>query len=277
MSAHEFLTNVTIIVAMMGLGALLELAVPLFSGSSAERGRRRANLGMMSVTLIVNWVITSSAAVLALTLSLDAPGRMAQLGIPMAAQIAGSIAVLDFFFGYLAHRAMHLSPPLWRVHRVHHSDPFVDVTTTYRTHPIEVLWRFLFMIVPVWILGIPAAAVVIYRLLSAINGIFEHANIRLWQPVDSALSLILVTPNMHKVHHSRDSVETDSNYGNILSIHDRLLRTFTPTPRAFSVTYGLDDADLRHASSFLRLLSMPFRSLEPPAHKQIAGPQESPA
>ena len=75
-------------------------------------------------------------------------------------------------------------PAMWRFHQVHHSDPFVDVTTTYRTHPVETVWRFLFAIVPVWLLGIPAQAVVIQRLLQATNGVIEHANIRLWPPLD---------------------------------------------------------------------------------------------
>ena len=262
MSAREFLTSVTIIIATMMLAALVELVLPLSTRTAAERGRSTANLGMTALTLAVNWALTSAAAIIALALSLQAPGPMARLGVPVAAQFVAGVVVLDFFFGYLAHRAMHLSPALWRVHRVHHSDPFVDVTTTYRTHPLESLWRFLFVIVPVWILGVPAEAFVIYRLVSAINGILEHANIRLWPRLDSALSLVWVTPNMHKVHHSRDRVETDSNYGNIFSIYDRLLRTFTPTDRAFTVVYGLDDADPDRAKSLPGLLSMPFQRVE---------------
>jgi sterol desaturase/sphingolipid hydroxylase (fatty acid hydroxylase superfamily) len=224
----------------------------------------------------VNWALTSAAAVGALALSLQAPGLMARLGLPIAAQIVVGVVVLDFFYGYLAHQAMHLSPILWRVHRVHHSDPFVDVTTTYRTHPIESLWRYLFVLVPVWILGVPAAAVVLHRLLSAINGILEHGNIRLWPQLDSALSLVWVTPNMHKVHHSREHLETDSNYGNIFSIHDRIFRTFTPTERAFSVAYGLDDADPARARSLPGLLSMPFQVVEAgaPAPASTAAVQE---
>jgi len=259
MSASEFLMNVAIIVAMMALVALVELVLPMFARPPTQRGRSSANLGLTAVTFAANWAITSAAATSAFALSLPAPGLMVRLGIPMAAQIVASIVVLDFFFGYLAHRAMHMSPTLWRVHRVHHSDPFVDITTTYRNHPIESLWRFLFVIVPMWILGVSAEAFVIYRLLSALNGILEHANIRLWRPLDRALSLVWVTPNMHKIHHSRDCVETDSNYGNILSIYDRILRTFTPTDLAFSVVYGLDDADPVRAKSLLGLLSMPFQ------------------
>ena len=90
------------------------------------------------------------------------------------------------------------------------------------------------------------------------NGILEHANIRLWASLDRVLSLVWVTPNVHKIHHSRELAETNSNYGNVLSIYDRLLGTFTPSSRAKSVVYGLDDADPTQAASFPGLLSMPF-------------------
>jgi sterol desaturase/sphingolipid hydroxylase (fatty acid hydroxylase superfamily) len=103
-----------------------------------------------------------------------------------------------------------------------------------------------------------------------INGSLEHANIRVWPPLDRALSLIWVTPTMHKVHHSRDRAETDSNYGNILSIYDRIFRTFTPTDRARSVTYGLDDVDPVRANSLPTLLAMPFHSADAPAETATA-------
>jgi len=178
----------------------------------------------------------------------------------MAVQIVAGILILDFSAGYLAHRVLHLFPILWRFHRVHHSDDFVDVTTTYRTHPVETVWRFLFVIVPVWMIGIPTLAVVIQRLVSAANGILEHGNIRLWNPLDRALSLVWVTPNVHKIHHSRELAETNSNYGNVLTIYDRMLGTFTPSDRAVSVVYGVNDADPTRIASFGGLLSMPFQA-----------------
>jgi sterol desaturase/sphingolipid hydroxylase (fatty acid hydroxylase superfamily) len=105
--------------------------------------------------------------------------------------------------------------------------------------------------------------VVIQRLLQATNGVLEHANIRLWSPVDRVMSLVWVTPNVHKIHHSRQLLETNSNYGNILTIYDRLLGTYTPAERAHSVIYGLEDADLLSSASFPGLLAMPFTKAEP--------------
>ena len=257
MTAREFLTNITLILAVMGIGALLEIVVPMFA-AGVSRQRRRANLGLTALTFASSWLLASIAAAAALVLR--PTGLMTQLGWPAWIEIVVGIVILDFSAGYLSHRTMHMWPAMWRFHRIHHSDPFVDVTTTFRTHPIETMWRFVFAIVPVWILGIPAEAVVIQRLLQAANGVIEHANIRLPASMDRVLSLVWVTPNVHKIHHSRALAETNSNYANVLTLYDRLLGTYTPAERATSVVYGLDDADPNTAASFPTLLSMPFQT-----------------
>ena len=257
MSARDFLTNVTIILTVMAIGAVLETGIPMFAVNAWKQRRRTANLGLTALSFFSNWLLASLAAIAALTLR--PAGLMAHRGWPLWVEILAGIVIVDFSVGYLSHRTMHMWPAMWRFHQVHHSDPFVDVTTTYRTHPVETVWRFLFAIVPVWLLGIPAQAVVIQRLLQASNGVIEHANIRLWPPLDRVLSLVWVTPNVHKIHHSRDLAETNSNYANLLTIYDRLLGTYTPSQRAASVVYGLDDADPNAVASFPGLLSMPFR------------------
>jgi sterol desaturase/sphingolipid hydroxylase (fatty acid hydroxylase superfamily) len=263
MSAREFLINLAIIFSVMAVGALLETAVPLFAAGSRERGRRAANLVLMAIVFLLNWLLSSVAAVAALTLR--PAGLMAQLRWPLWAQIVIGFVAIDFSVGYLSHRTLHALPLMWRFHRIHHSDPFVDATTTYRTHPIETVWRFLFTIVPIWLLGIPAQAVLIQRLVQSTNGILEHSNVRLWAPLDRALSLFWVTPNVHKIHHSREVSETNSNYGNVLSLYDRLLGTYTPSERAYSVVYGLTDVDPVDAANLPRLLSSPFDGDKPPA------------
>jgi sterol desaturase/sphingolipid hydroxylase (fatty acid hydroxylase superfamily) len=215
------------------------------------------------VSFLSNWLLASVAATAALTLR--PTGVLARLGWPNWLDIIAGIVVLDFSVGYLSHRTMHAWPAMWRFHRVHHSDDFVDVTTTYRTHPVETVWRFLFAIVPVWLLGIPAQAVVLQRLLQATNGVIQHGNIRLRPSIDRLLSQILVTPNVHKLHHSRDISETNSNYANLLTIYDRLLGTYTPASRAESVVYGLDDAGRMSTASCPGLVAMPFQRPEPAA------------
>jgi sterol desaturase/sphingolipid hydroxylase (fatty acid hydroxylase superfamily) len=197
MSLRDFLTTVSVILAVMGAAALLETAVPMFLAKPWPHPRRTANLGLTALSFVSNWALASIAAVVAVWLR--PAGWLARLSWPLWLQVVVGIVVLDFSVGYLSHRTMHMWPPMWRFHQVHHSDEFVDVTTTYRTHPVETVWRFLFAIIPVWMLGLPAQAVVLQRLLQATNGVIEHANIRLWPPLDRALSLVWVTPNVHKI------------------------------------------------------------------------------
>jgi sterol desaturase/sphingolipid hydroxylase (fatty acid hydroxylase superfamily) len=158
------MVTVALAVSMLGLATLIELLSPMFSRPAAQRGRVVTNLSLTGVTLGWNFVLTWLAVGIAFALSLDGPGLMTRLGVPFAAQVIGGFIVLDFSFGYLAHRAMHAWPPLWRIHKIHHSDPFVDATTTFRNHPLEGAWRFASLIVPIWVLGIPAEAVVLQRL-----------------------------------------------------------------------------------------------------------------
>jgi sterol desaturase/sphingolipid hydroxylase (fatty acid hydroxylase superfamily) len=249
MAAHEFLTYVGIAFALMTALSLIELVLPLHR--RARPGRVPGNLALSALVFVLNWGLVSATALIAV--------RRPPLPLPMAAQIVVSVVVLDLCT-YIAHVTMHKVPFLWRFHRVHHSDPFVDATTTYRTHPFEGFWRYVWIFVPAWVLGLPALGIVVYRLTSALNAIFEHANVPLWKPLDRVLSLIWVTPNMHKVHHSNQRVETDSNYGNILSLFDRLFRTFTRSDRAYAVTYGLDDVDPEQVKSLPQLMTLPFQA-----------------
>jgi sterol desaturase/sphingolipid hydroxylase (fatty acid hydroxylase superfamily) len=260
MNVREFLNNASIILFVMAIGAVLETAAPLFVARPWKHGRRSVNLAFTALSLLSNWLLASIAAVAAL--SLRPAGLLARLAWPGWIEIILGVLVLDFSVGYLSHRTMHMWAPMWRFHQIHHCDPFVDVTTTYRTHPVETVWRFAFAIIPIWILGIPASAVVIQRLLQATNGILEHANVRLWEPLDRALSTIFVTPNVHKIHHSRAVSETNSNYANLVTIYDRLLGTFTPADRAKSVVYGLDDVNRESAGTLAGLLWLPFRRAE---------------
>lgn len=260
MSPGEFLTSVTGVLALMAAIAAIEFFVPLLPRGADAHGRRVANFSLTLTAFLINWASTSAAAMLTLA---EGPRILTRAGLPPAVEALVSIAALDLCFGYLAHVTMHMLPALWRIHVVHHSDPFVDVTTAYRQHPLESAWRSLFVIVPVWVLGVPPAALVVYRLLSAINALLEHGNIRVWPRVDRAVSLVWVTPNMHKVHHSRVKRETNSNYGNLFSIFDRLFGTFTPLRTAPSIDYGLDNTDRDAVRSLPRLLAMQVKSPTP--------------
>lgn len=258
MNAREYLASILLIVAVMAGVALLEAVVPLVARPAPSR-RRTTNLAMTAQVFLFTFGFTSATAVAAASWPFPSPGLLAASGLPAGVQILLAVVGLDFAYGYVAHRSLHAIPALWRHHRVHHSDAFVDVTTSYRTHPVEIVWRHLWLFLAAWAVGAPAAAVVIFRVASAVNGILEHANLRIWPALDTLASWVWVTPNMHKVHHSRARHETDSNYGNLFALHDRVLGTFVPTARATSVRYGLDDVDPADVGSFAALLALPWR------------------
>ena len=145
---------------------------------------------------------------------------------------------------YLAHVLLHKVPLFWSLHRLHHSDVMVDVSTSFRQHPLEALLRLVFLGLAATVFGVPLAVIALYRLLSSFNALLEHANIYtpLW--FDRWISWFWVTPRMHKIHHSNRPLETDSNYGNLLSLFDRLLHSFTSVTQANTVIYGLGERGL---------------------------------
>ncbi|HUP90935.1 MAG TPA: sterol desaturase family protein [Solimonas sp.] len=248
------------IVLLLGLMAILAIAetwIPLRDFGQPRAQRWRPNLALTLVFLLMNLLLTAGVLGLALWMERRQLGPLHWLGLPAPVAFVLGIVLLDGF-AYLAHMLMHRVPWLWRVHRVHHSDAAVDVTTTFRQHPLETLLRFAFTALPAVLLGVSPAATAAYRLMSGVNALFEHANLRVAAPLDRGLRWLLVTPHMHKVHHSRRQAETDSNYGNILSAFDRVFGTYTPTERAAAVRYGLDEFGDEGVQSFTALVQLPW-------------------
>lgn len=270
MTAEQFLTNTGFLLGAMTVLFVVEAIVPFHRAPEWKLRHIGPNLALTAATLMLNFAFSAGAVVITALLNTYHAGLLPGHGVPLWASVVIGVVVLDYS-SYLAHWLMHKVPNLWRVHRVHHSDPIVDVTTAYRQHPFEGMVRFLFTIAPAWALGLPAEAVAVYRLLSASNALLEHTNIKLWQPMDTAISILLVTPNMHKVHHSREQKETDSNYGNIFALYDRLFGSFTPTSRATAVTYGLDGFDHAELQTFRALLRLPFQPESPEATDRRQG------
>ena len=159
------------------------------------------------------------------------------------AGIGGTILIsfltLDFFGGWLVHITEHKVPMLWRFHVVHHADNNVDVTTGLRHHPVESVLRGVFFFMGIFVSGAPMYAVMIFQTILVLSTAFTHANISMPRWLDKGLSYILVSPNMHKVHHHWQQPFTDSNYGAILSIWDRILGTFKKLDPK-EIRYGLD-------------------------------------
>lgn len=250
--------TVAYIAAGMAAVALVETIAPLRARAAANRAHVAPNLALTGLTFATNAVFNSALLLALMALQADGAGLLQRSKLPPL--IAGAIAVvvLDLSF-YVAHVAMHAVPGWWRIHRVHHSDPAVDVTTTIRQHPLEGVLRYAFMAAAALACGAPPAAFAVYRVWSALNGLLEHANIRMPQRIDTVLSSVVVTPNLHKVHHSRRPCETNTNYGNIFSLFDRLFATLTPSARGVAVVYGLDGLDDPTTQTTAGLLALPFR------------------
>ncbi|WP_417685157.1 sterol desaturase family protein [Roseibium sp.] len=170
--------------------------------------------------------------------------------------------VLDFAV-WFQHLAAHKIPVLWRIHQVHHADGDVDVTTALRFHPIEILLSFLWKGLVILGLGAPVEAVLVFEIVLNGAAMFNHANAALPQWLDRGLRLVIVTPDMHRVHHSAKPSETDSNYGFNLAIWDRIFRTYTAQPEKghLGMTIGLSEDMSRGARRLSWSLVLPFRPL----------------
>lgn len=181
--------------------------------------------------------------------------------LPLVVEIALGVVLLDFAI-YWQHVASHKIPMLWRFHKVHHVDRDIDVTTGIRFHPIEALLSMLYKCLMILLLGPVTIAVVIFEVLLNASAMFNHANVKLPLFVDRVLRCVMVTPDMHRVHHSDIQRETDSNYGFFLSIWDRLFASYIPQPSAGhdGMTIGLAEHQTNEPASIVWSLVLPFKA-----------------
>ena len=249
--------TIATILATMALVSAVEVLVPLHARGGWHRRHLGPNLALTLLTFATNLLLSIGLVPLVLALEAHDVGLLHALALPPVAAAAVAIAAFDLSF-YAAHRSWHRVPALWRFHAVHHADPEVDVTTTIRQHPGETLLRAAVMAVTAAVVGPSLVAFAVYRSASAVNGLLEHANVRAPGWLDGPLSLVTTWPHMHKVHHSRTATQTDTNYGNLLSVWDRLFGSFTPSSAGTAITYGLDGYDRADRQTTRALLAMPF-------------------
>ncbi len=255
----------------MAAFAALELAIPLHARGRWNRAHLGANLALVAITFATN-ALMNVPLVMALAWAQSAGfGLLPALALPAVWSAALAVVGFDLAW-YATHVSMHKSAWLWRFHRVHHCDPAVDVTTAIRQHPGESVIRYVYLAAFGLALGAAPAAFMIYRIGSALHGLFEHANIRLPLGLDRAISWVLASPNMHKVHHSRAPQWTDTNYGNIFALFDRVFGTFTPARRGLDIDYGLDGFDDPALQTAAGLLALPFRSQPPGRRRSQSSP-----
>jgi sterol desaturase/sphingolipid hydroxylase (fatty acid hydroxylase superfamily) len=223
---------------MLAVYFLLE-RLAAFRPRPGDRRRLAINVGLTLAVFALNLLLFGAGLLVVHRLNEQGFGLAQWLDLPLVASALIAIVILDLATWAL-HWAMHKTPLLWSLHRLHHADRFVDVTTTLRQHPAETLLRTAVTLAAGALLGAPVAVIAAYRSLSVLNAIAEHANIRLPRPLDRLLALAWVTPDLHKMHHSNVAAQTDSNYGNLLSLFDRVFGTYTCGSGASAVVYGLE-------------------------------------
>lgn len=245
--------------------ALWEIAAPRRPRAVSRWVRWPGNLAIVAInTLLARLVFPTAAVGFALLAEARGWGLFNLVALPAWLEVALAVAALDLVI-YAQHRAFHAVPVLWRLHRMHHADLDLDVTTGARFHPIEILISLLVKLAAVAALGAPAFSVLIFEVLLNATSMFNHANVRLPLGLDRVLRWRVVTPDMHRVHHSIVPAETNSNFGFNAPWWDRAFGTYRAQPRAGhdGMTIGL--AIFRDARELRldRLLTQPFRA--PPA------------
>ncbi|MBT8311081.1 MAG: sterol desaturase family protein [Flavobacteriaceae bacterium] len=244
---------------------LLEGAVPLFKFNYKKWRHAVPNIFFTLTTIAINFALAFLLLSTADWVVANDFGIINWLpDTPLWAYVLIGVLLLDFIGAYLAHYVEHKVKPLWMIHLVHHTDHKVDTTTANRHHPLESMIRFSFTLLGVFIIGTPIGIVMLYQAMSLIATQFSHANIKLPKKIDNALSWVIVSPDMHKVHHHYVLPYTDSNYGNIFAIWDRIFGTFM-TLDTDKIEYGVDVfPNEAENSNIVDLLKQPFQKYQKP-------------
>ena len=258
---NEPVIRLSFFFGVFALMAVWEMLSPRRVLRVAKPQRWIANLGIVFLNTVVLRLIFPAAAVgMALFAQQHGWGVFNYFPMPQWLAILACVIILDFAI-YLQHVMVHAVPALWRLHRVHHADLDFDVTTGLRFHPIEIVLSMLIKFAVICVLGPPLVAVVIFEVLLNAASMFNHSNVRLPSGLDRVLRLVLVTPDMHRVHHSIEDDETNSNFGFSLPWWDRLFGTYRAQPRASHETMSIGIRTYRDPQQVDRLpgmLKFPF-------------------
>ena len=241
---------------------LWELAAPRRALTVSKGLRWAANLGIVALdTVLLRLLFPFAAVGVAAFCTANGWGLLNHFQVPFVIAVPLAVIALDFVI-WLQHVMVHAVPALWRLHRVHHADPDYDVTTGSRFHPIEIILSMLIKFAAIAVLGPPVVAVVLFEVLLNATAMFNHGNIRLPSALDRVLRWFVVTPDMHRVHHSIEDDEANSNFGFNLPWWDRLFGTYREQPRAghLGMTIGIrDHRDPREVARLPGMLLLPFK------------------
>ena len=258
---HEAGIRLTFYFVVFGLMALWELLAPRRSLTVSKSMRWTHNLGLVFLnTLILRLLFPAAAVGVAIFATNNSWGLLNYFRVSYPLAIVLSVVALDLVI-YFQHVLLHAVPTLWRLHRVHHADLDYDVTTGSRFHPLEIVLSMLIKFCAILLLGVPAVGVIVFEVVLNAMAIFNHGNVGLPRITDRLLRLIVVTPDMHRVHHSIEDNEANSNFGFNLSLWDRLFGTYIDQPRAGHVgmTIGIHNyREPRQVSRLPGMLALPF-------------------
>ena len=238
------------------LGA--EAAFPLRRRTRPTMRRWAVNLGITCLAfLIVRFVVTRAALATAVWGNTRSLGLLPVLGLPAPAGFALGFLLMDLTF-YYWHRANHVFTLLWRFHRVHHVDPDLDVTTSFRFHVGEVAYSAPFRVIQVLLIGTTPALYFIYEFVFQVETVFHHSNVRIPINLERLLNLVIVTPRMHGIHHSEWKDETNTNYSVIFRFWDLLHRSLRLSIPQAEVTIGVEGYHAQRDNRLARLMAWPF-------------------
>lgn len=242
-----------------------ENADPLFRFSYNKLQHAGINIFFTVTTILVNFTLSFFLILTSEWVVENKIGILQWLtDLPFVARLIIGLLLLDFIGAWLIHWLEHQIKWLWKFHLIHHTDRFVDTTTANRHHPGESVFRFLFTLIAIVVSGAPLWLIFLYQSLSVVMAQFNHANIRLPHFIENILNRIFVTPGMHHVHHHYQQPLTDTNYGNIFSLWDRIFRTYSSVKQE-ELVYGIDTHQEKEENSNLKnLLQIPFQKYRSP-------------
>ncbi len=258
---HEITIRLSFFFGVFIIMAIWEMVAPRRQLIVPKLLRWSNNLALVVLNSVLLRLLFPAAAVgMAFFASEQGWGIFNYYSVPLPVAVIASVIIMDGMI-YLQHVMVHAVPTLWRLHRVHHADPDIDVTTGARFHPLEIILSMLIKFSVIIVLGPPVIAVIIFEVLLNATAMFNHSNVRLNLTLDKYLRLFVVTPDMHRVHHSVEPDETNSNFGFNLPWWDRLFGTYREQPRAGhnKMTIGIHQFNQPSEVTWLhKMLVLPF-------------------
>ncbi len=258
--AHESAFRLFSFIVILMLLLIVEIFWPRRKPDENNNSRRLNNV----LLLLVNYwaarlLVPLATYQVAIYVSENNMGLFNLISVPLLFNVFITVVIFALLI-YIQHVVFHKVKLLWNIHRVHHSDLAFDVTTGIRFHPFEIVLSMFYKLLATLLLGPAAFAIILYEILLNAMALFTHSNIYLNSKVDKYLRKIIVTPDMHRIHHSVEQSETDSNYGNIFSFWDKLFKTYHAVPRAGynDLVIGLQEFRDKSNSQLVQLLKTPF-------------------